>query len=159
MKLNKMFLTVVLSGMLFSSAHALDLGGVRVAAGSASGDTGKVWDRQAWTQEVSYRPGVWDFSVGHIAKQEEVGSYGYLSAQRVFTGSLFNTGLEPFVGVGGVVRSNGTNVSELLPQVVNFSLSAGVAYGKVSVEYRHFGTLGLDSDDRGQNFVLLGYRF
>lgn len=157
MKLVKMVSAIMLSvTMALGAAQARDL---EVGFGSAAGRSGDVFDRQAWTQSFSYRPGAWDFTVGHVAKQDEVGAYGYASAQRVVEFELGNTGLTPFVGGGLMVRTNAANINDLLPQVWNASLSAGVAYGRVSVQYRHFSNLGLKSNDRGQNLVLLGLRF
>ncbi len=91
----------------------------------------------------------------HSAR-EPVAPFAYLSLQRRFE---FREGarFRPRVGIGlmGVSDTN-----EYVSTLVNFSLSAGFAFGEqLSVEWRHFSNADADGPNLGQDAVLLRWRF
>lgn len=88
----------------------------------------------------------------------DIDGYGYASAAWVVRFHMKH--VDPFITAGLMARSTGDgNVDELLPSWWNFSLSAGLDWGKVRVQYRHFSNANLKEPNRGQNLLTIGYRF
>lgn len=88
----------------------------------------------------------------------DVDDYGYASAQYIVR--LPGSWRLVSIGAGLMARSTGSgNVDELLPSWWNFSLSAGIDLAHWRVNYRHFSNANMKEPNRGQNLLLLSYRF
>jgi hypothetical protein len=108
----------------------------------------------------------WDFSVGFIGTQQlnnnvYVKDYWYASITRVVHWGFRDAPkVLPYLGFGLSARESSQNVEYLLPQWWNFSLQYGFDYGEHwRVEGRHFSNAGIKEPNRGQNMILVGYRF
>lgn len=152
-----------LAALVLVAGQAL-AGELVVSGGSAAADTARFGsgDIAAAVGEVSLLLDErhWDISAGVIGRQYDggVGSFGYLSAQRIMRlGELLP--LDLFLGGGLIVRTDAENVTSLLPSAVSFSLSAGWDIGPVRLQYRHASNGGLKDPNRGENWILVGWIF
>jgi hypothetical protein len=150
---------VALLAFFANSVLASDL---QVSGGITNASSWDLTKRDAWAAEVAYVTDKWKLGLGYVDEQtseaEYVGDYGYATAQRLVP--LWNVGdFGTQLGVGLMVRTNGNNVDYLLPQVWNFAFSAGITYYNLSLEVQHFSNLGFKAEDRGQNMLLVGYKF
>jgi len=91
-------------------------------------------------------------------EEGNVGEFWYTSVQGVV--HPFGHDAPWFMGLGLmylVTEPDGPYV--VMPQRWNFSLSVGADIGRWRVEARHFSNAGLEEPNRGQNHVVVGYRF
>lgn len=105
----------------------------------------------------------WEVAAGYIGPQYsgtpyEISRYVYGSVQ--YLAGINFEGLRPYLGLGVMYRSEADRVEALLPSALNFSLSAGVdIHRHWRIQVRHFSNAGTREPNRGQNLLLLGYRF
>lgn len=140
-------------------ATELEVGG-GVSAGTFMRENGQ--PPRAGVAEASVRStnNYWDLSVGYVGEQYDfISSYVYVSGQYIVSFHPAPS-VTPFLGLGLSWHKVEYNVSYLLPLPTNFSLSAGLdIVGRWRIEGRHFSNAGLKDGNRGQNLLLIGYRF
>lgn len=154
---------LILMLVLLVAANAYGYEGA-LSAGSWALDTLRFADNN--TSSTAYEATLllderhWDISVGRMAENTHfgVGTIDYLSIQRVVRfGEILP--LDLFAGVGGMIRSNGDRVEELLPSELNFAISAGLDVGPLRVQLRHASNGGFKDPNRGVNWLLFGVTF
>lgn len=138
------------------------LADVRIAGGTADansanpfGDTPAV---EAALDFGAHRQ--WEVAAGWIGDQRDtVEEFGYVSAQRMFRFTSDDGNGALVLGLGLMAREHTENIDLLLPQWWNFSISAGIEWGPIGLTYRHASNAGLESPNRGQNWLLASWRF
>lgn len=97
----------------------------------------------------------WDLSVGWIGEQDGwfVDDFYYVSGHRLVRWRKLQFGL------GLMARERVDGIENTLPQWWNFSFLVGVNLGNFSLELRHASNAGLEDPNRGQNWLLAGWRF
>jgi hypothetical protein len=126
--------------------------------GSGGGDRGGALQASLRTDDRH-----WDVSVGYIGEQYDNGwspvdDYLYLSGQYMAVFDLQH--MDPFLGLGLMVRNDEESAEYLLPSSINFALSGGLDIGdNWRLEVKHFSNAGTKDTNRGQNLFLFGYRF
>jgi len=142
--------------LVSASAAAWD---VRLSGGVSSANSWSYFSGDAGAAEASLLVGNWDLTSGWIGDQRDVvDNFAYFSVQRVIR--IQAAGGTPFIGLGGAIRTKSDNIDLLLPEAVNFSISLGFEFGRASIQARHMSNGGLgDSPNRGNNWLLAGWRF
>jgi len=67
--------------------------------------------------------------------------------------------ITPFLGAGVMARTNSDGIENILPRWWNYSLTFGVEWNRLRVQYRHFSNASGEDSNRGQNALIVSWGF